>query len=80
MIICEHIDAAAVINAILIRPIPGTCIKAGHARHDSFGHICNCAQPTAIIVDGDPISIGNTAMAGVLGVYPEGIIAFIFNN
>ena len=52
----ENIDTAAVIDALIIRIIPGAGIQAEHPGHDTLGDFCRRAQPAARVVNDHPVS------------------------
>jgi len=64
----EHIDAAAFINSRGIRPVPGARLQTGHTGHNPIGDFGHRLQAVAIIVDDDPVAIGNTAPKGIVAL------------
>jgi hypothetical protein len=52
----EDIDTAAVVDAVIIRMIPGAGIQADNPGHDTVGYFRRRAQSAARIVNDHPVS------------------------
>ena len=72
----KHVHAAAVIDSLGIRFIPGTGIQAGDTGHYAVGDLGKRPQFSASIIDDHTVAIGNIAMTGVVDIYPDFIVAF----